>query len=65
MPALQLTLEFGTASQKAEAMKEAQAIAFGNKKKKSNDTIAHEDSEGEKDDEDNFDDSDSATTWND
>jgi hypothetical protein len=33
-------------------------------KKKSNDTIAHEDSEGEKDDEDNADDSDSATTQN-
>jgi hypothetical protein len=44
-----------------EAMKEAQAIAFSNKKRKSDDTITHENSEGENDDED---DSDTETTWN-
>jgi hypothetical protein len=52
MAALRLILEFGPASQKAEAMKEAQAIAFGNHKRKSNDTIRHEENEGEKDDDD-------------
>ncbi len=61
MAALRLILEFGTAAQKAEAMKEAQAIAFENKKRESDDTIALEDSEGENDDED---DSDTETTWN-
>jgi hypothetical protein len=61
MAALWLIVEFGTASQEAEAMKEAQAIAFGNKKKKSDDTIVHEDNEGEYGDED---DSDTETTQN-
>jgi hypothetical protein len=61
MAALRLILEFGTAAQKAEAMKEAQAIAFENKKRESDDTIALEDSEGENDNED---DSDTETTWN-
>jgi hypothetical protein len=61
MAALRLILEFGTAAQKAEAMKEAQAIAFRNKKRESDDTIALEDSEGENDNED---DSDTETTWN-
>jgi hypothetical protein len=32
MAALRLILKFGNTSQKAEAMKEAQAVAFGNRK---------------------------------
>jgi hypothetical protein len=64
MAALRLILEFGTAAQKAEAMKEIQTVAYGNRKRKSSDMIAREESEGEEDDEGDGDDSDSATTLN-
>jgi hypothetical protein len=63
MAALWLILEFGTAAQKAEAMKEIQSVAYGDRKK-SNDMIAQEESERDEDDEGDSNDSDSATTLN-
>jgi hypothetical protein len=61
MKALQLILQYGTARQKDEVMKEIQS-AYGDRKRKSSDTIAHQ--ESEEDDEGDDDDRDSATTLN-
>ncbi len=65
MKALQLILEYGTARQKDKAMIEIQSVAYGDRKRKFSDMIAHEESEREEDDEGDGDDSDSATTMND
>ncbi len=62
MKALQLILQYGSARQKDEAMKEIQSVAYGDRKRKSSDTIAHQ--ESEEDDEGDDDDRDSATTLN-